>query len=62
MGSNCFQALTANWARESVMHLHFDYQFGESGFGVYGGVGAGFSRNTLNLTVSGDEGVLKQLL
>ena len=37
-------ALTAN--------LHFDYQFGESGFGVYGGVGAGFSRNTLNLTVS----------
>ena len=37
-------ALTAN--------LHFDYQFGESGFGVYGGVGAGFSRNTLDLTVS----------
>ncbi len=37
-------ALTAN--------LHFDYQFGESGFGVYGGIGAGFSRNTLNLTVS----------
>ena len=36
-------ALTAN--------IHFQHQFGDSGFGVYGGAGVGFSRNEIQLTV-----------
>jgi len=36
-------ALTAN--------IHFQHQFGDSGFGVYGGAGVGFSRNEVQLTV-----------
>jgi opacity protein-like surface antigen len=36
-------ALTAN--------IHFEYQFEGTGFGLYGGVGAGFSKNEIELTV-----------
>ena len=44
-GSGTFSALalTAN--------IHFQHQFGDSGFGVYGGAGVGFSRNEVQITV-----------
>ena len=37
-------ALTAN--------IHFEHQIGDSGFGLYAGVGAGLSKNNVELTVS----------
>ena len=37
-------ALTAN--------IHFEHQLGDSGFSLYGGLGAGFSKNKVELTVN----------